>query len=57
MVSEELVIAVMREVEREAVKSRRSEKALEQAKRPRSGLFARSIRYLPLSSFRTASAS
>ncbi|MCH8161791.1 MAG: hypothetical protein IIB88_07840 [Chloroflexi bacterium] len=57
MVSEELVIAVMREVEREAAKSRRSEKALEQAVRPRSGQFARSIRYLPLPSFRTASAS
>ncbi|MCH7580110.1 MAG: hypothetical protein IIC91_15330 [Chloroflexi bacterium] len=57
MVSEELVIAVMREVEREAAKSRRSEKALEQAVRPRSGQFARSIRYLPLPSFKTASAS
>lgn len=57
MVSEELVIAVMREVEREAAKSRRSEKALEQAVRPRSGQFARSIRNLSLPSFRTASAS
>ena len=55
MVNEELVIAVMREVEREAARSRRSEKALEQVERPRSGLFAR-IRYLPLPSFRTASA-
>ncbi len=57
MVSEELVFAVMREIKREAAKSRRSEKAQQQAERPRSGLFARSIRYLPLPSFRTASAS
>ena len=57
MVSEELVIAVMREVEREAAKSSRSEKAQQQAERPRSGLFARSIRYLPLPPFRTAAAS
>ncbi len=57
MVSEELVIAVMREVKREASKSRRSEKALEQVERPRNGLLTRSIQFLPLPSIRTASAS
>ena len=57
MVSEELVIAVMREVEREATKSRRSEKAQQRTERPRSGLLARSVRYPPLPAFRTASAS
>lgn len=55
MDTEELVIAVMREVEREAARSRRSEKALERATRPRNG--RRSIRYLPLPSFRATSAS
>ena len=57
MVSEELVHAVMREVEREATKSRRSEKAQERIERPRNGLFLRSVRYFSLPSFKTASAS
>ncbi len=54
MDSPELVAAVMREVEREASKSRLSEKAREQAERPRRSLFATSIRFLPLPSFHTA---
>ncbi len=57
MVSEELVIAVMKEVERKAVKSRRSEKALEQIERLGSGLLARSIRFLSPLSCKSASAS
>jgi len=57
MDTEELVFAVMKEVKRAAAKSRRSEKALKQVERPRSDLLARSIRYLPLPSCRTASAS
>ena len=56
MVSEELVYAVMKEVEREAARSRRSEKALEQTERPRNGPFARSVERLSLPSFRSASA-
>ncbi len=56
MLNEELAIATMKEVKRLAAKSHRSEKAQRQAERPRSNLFARSIRYLPLPSFRTASA-
>ena len=57
MVSEELVIAAMMEVQREAAKSRRSEKAKQQAEHPRSGLFARSFRFLSPSSCKTALAS
>ncbi len=57
MDSPELVAAVMREVEREASKSRLSEKAREQAERPRRSLFATSIRFLPLPSCHTAPAS
>ncbi len=56
MLNEELAIATMKEVKRQAAKSHRSEKALEQSERPRRGLFTRSVRYLPLPSFRTASA-
>ena len=50
MDTQELVIAVMREVEREAAKSRLSEKARKQAERSRSNLFANSIQLLPLPS-------
>ena len=57
MDSPELVAAVMREVEREASKSRLSEKAREQAERPRRSLFATSLRFLPFPSFHTAPAS
>ena len=56
MDSPELVAAVMREVEREASKSRLSEKAREQAERPRRSLFATSNRFLPLPSYHTAPA-
>ncbi len=56
MLNEELAIATIKEVRRQAAKSRRSEKAQRQAERPRDNLFVRSIQYLPLPSFRTASA-
>ena len=57
MDSPELVVAVMQEVEREVSRSRLSEKAREQAQRPRSSLLASSIRLLPLPSCHTAPAS
>ncbi len=57
MDSPELVAAVMREVEREASKSRLSEKAREQAERPRRSLVATSIRFPPLPAFHTDPAS
>jgi hypothetical protein len=57
MDTQELVIAVMREVEREASKSRLSEKAREQTERPRKNLFASNIRLLPLPSIHFAPAS
>ena len=56
MDSPELVLAVMKEVEREASKSRISEKAREQAQRPRRSLIARSLRFLPFPSYHTAPA-
>ncbi len=56
MDSPELVAAVMKEVKREATKSRLSEKAREQAKLPRRSLLVNSIRFLPLPSFHTAPA-
>ncbi len=57
MDSPELVTAVMKEVEREATKSRLSEKAREQVQLPRRTLIAKSIGFLPLRSFHTAPAS
>ncbi len=57
MDSPELVIAVMKEVKRQATKSRLAEKAREQAEGPRRSLFATRIRFLPFPSFHTAPAS
>ncbi len=57
MDSPELVAAIMKEVERAASKSRRSEKAREQTQLPRRSLFAWNIRFLPIPSFHTAPAS
>ena len=57
MDSPELVIAVMKEVKRQATKSRLSEKARKQAELPSRSLFASTIRFLPLPSFHTAPAS
>ncbi len=56
MLNEELAIATMKEVKRQAAKSHRSEKAQRQAERPRHSLVVRSIQHLPLPSVRTASA-
>ncbi len=56
MLNEELAIATMKEVRRQAAKSHRSEKAQRQAERPRHSLVVRSIQHLPLPSVRTASA-
>ncbi|MCH8161797.1 MAG: hypothetical protein IIB88_07870 [Chloroflexi bacterium] len=56
MLNEELAIATIKEVRRQAAQAHRSEKAQRQAKRPSGNLLVRSIRYLPLPSLRTAPA-
>lgn len=56
MLNEELAIATIKEVRRQAAQAHRSEKAQRQAKRPSGNLLVRSIQYLPLPSFRTAPA-